>query len=73
MQAIVSRERDPLQMGVISIGAIHGGSAGNIIPETVTLRGTVRSYDPRVREKLLEGIRRTAAAEAAMRARPRPR
>ncbi|HWE46841.1 MAG TPA: amidohydrolase [Caulobacteraceae bacterium] len=72
VQAIVSRERDPLQMGVISIGAIQGGSAGNIIPDTVTLRGTIRSYDAKVRARMLDGVRRVAAAEAAMSGAPAP-
>jgi amidohydrolase len=72
VQSVISREKDPMQMGVISIGAINGGSAGNIIPDTVTLRGTIRSYDPKVREKLLEGVRRVAAAEAAMAGAPAP-
>ena len=66
VQSLVSREKDPQQMGVVSIGSIHGGSASNIIPDSVTLSGTVRTYDPKVRAKLLEGIRRVAAAEAAM-------
>jgi hippurate hydrolase len=72
VQSLISRERDPQQMGVISIGAINGGSAGNIIPDSVTLRGTVRSYDEKTREKLLEGIKRVAAAEAAMAGAPAP-
>lgn len=72
VQSIISREKDPLQMGVISIGAINGGSAGNIIPDSVTLRGTIRSYDPVVRQKMLEGVRRVAAAEAAMAGAPAP-
>ena len=72
VQSVISREKDPLQMGVISIGAINGGSAGNIIPDAVTVRGTIRSYDPKVREKLLDGVRRVAAAEAAMAGAPAP-
>jgi amidohydrolase len=72
VQDVVSREKDPQQMGVVSIGMIQGGSAGNIIPDTVTLKGTVRSYDPAVRARLLDGIRRTAAAEAAMAGAPAP-
>jgi hippurate hydrolase len=72
VQSVVSREKDPQQMGVVSIGAIHGGSAGNIIPDSVTLRGTIRTYDPAVRARILDGIRRTAAAEAAMAGAPAP-
>ncbi|REK25601.1 MAG: amidohydrolase [Planctomycetota bacterium] len=43
LQTIVSRELDPLNSGVVSITAIHGGDAYNVIPETVQMRGTVRA------------------------------
>jgi hippurate hydrolase len=72
VQSVISREKDPAAFGVITVGAIQSGSAGNIIPDTATLRGTIRSYDPVVREKLLEGIARTAKAEAAMSGAPTP-
>ena len=66
VQTVVSREKDPAEFGVITIGAIQGGTVGNIIPDSVVLRGTIRSYKPEVREKLLAGVRRTAAAAAMM-------
>jgi len=66
VQTVVSREKDPAAFGVITVGAIQSGNAGNIIPDTALLRGTIRSYDSGVRAKLLDGIRRTAAAVAAM-------
>jgi len=72
VQSIVSRERDPAAFGVITVGAIQGGTAGNIIPDNVVLRGTVRSFDQDVRKKLLAGIARTANAEAAMAGAPPP-
>ena len=72
VQSVTSREKDPFQFGVISIGAIQGGTSGNIIPDSVTLRGTIRSYDPAVREKLHDGVRRTARAVAAMANAPEP-
>jgi amidohydrolase len=43
LQTIVSRELDPLNPGVISITAIHGGKASNVIPENVEMMGTIRS------------------------------
>ncbi len=43
LQTIVSREIDPLESGVVSITQTHGGSASNVIPPSVQLRGTVRS------------------------------
>jgi hippurate hydrolase len=45
---------------------------GNIIPDQVVLRGTIRSYKPEVREKLLAGVRRTAQAAAMMGGAPEP-
>jgi hippurate hydrolase len=72
LQSVVSREKDPTAFGVVSIGAIHGGSAGNIIPDSVTLQGTVRSTSDVVHEKLEDGVRRTANAVAAMAGAPAP-
>lgn len=72
VQTVVSREKDPAEFGVVTIGAVQGGTVGNIIPDTVVLRGTIRSYQPQVREKLLAGIRRTALAAAAMGGAPEP-
>lgn len=72
VQTVVSREKDAGQFGVITIGAIEGGTVGNIIPDHVTLRGTIRSYTPEVRKGLAAGIQRTAAAVAAMAGAPPP-
>ncbi|MES2899081.1 MAG: amidohydrolase [Pseudomonadota bacterium] len=66
VQTLISREKDPKEFGVVTIGAIQGGTVGNIIPDSVSLRGTIRSYSPAVRAKLLEGVRRVANASAAM-------
>jgi len=72
VQTVISREKDPLQPGIVTIGSIQGGTVGNIIPDTVVLRGTVRTYDEGVRQRILAGIRRTAEAEAAMEGAPPP-
>jgi hippurate hydrolase len=72
VQTVVSREKDPAEFGVVTIGSIQGGTVGNIIPDTVVLSGTIRSYKPDVREKLLAGIRRTANAAAMMGGAPEP-
>ena len=72
VQTVVSREKDPAEFGVVTIGAVQAGTVGNIIPDTAVLRGTIRSYQPEVREKLLAGIRRTANAAAAMGGAPEP-
>src|ERR1700751_5879030 len=58
LQSVISREKDPTEFGVASIGAIHGGTAENIIPDDVTVYGTIRSFKPEVRAKMLAGIER---------------
>jgi hippurate hydrolase len=65
LQTLVSREKDPLEPGVITVGSIHAGTKHNIIPDEAKLQLTVRSYAPAVRKQLLEGIVRIAKAEAA--------
>lgn len=72
VQSVISREKDPFEFGVFSIGAIQGGTSGNIIPDRVELRGTIRSYDPKVRARMHDGIRRTAKAVSAMAGAPEP-
>ena len=66
LQSVVSRNVDPLQAAVITIGTIEGGKAANQIPASVTMRGTWRSYSNDVRDVLDAGIRRVADAAAAM-------
>ena len=72
VQSVISREKDPTEFGVISIGSIHGGTAANIIPDDVVVLGTIRSFKPEVRAKMLAGIERTAKAVAAMSDAPPP-
>jgi amidohydrolase len=72
VQSVISREKDPTEFGVLSIGAIHGGTAENIIPDDVTVLGTIRSFKPEVRAKMLAGIERTAKSAAAMSDAPAP-
>ncbi|MGZ5874962.1 MAG: amidohydrolase [Bradyrhizobium sp.] len=72
LQSVISREKDPTEFGVVSIGAIHGGTAENIIPDDVLLRGTIRTFKPEVRARMLAGIERTARAAAAMSDAPAP-
>jgi amidohydrolase len=72
VQSVISREKDPTEFGVVSIGAIQGGTAENIIPDDVLLRGTIRTFKPEVRAKMLTGIERTAKAVAAMSDAPAP-
>jgi amidohydrolase len=63
-QTIDSREIDPLEPVVVTVGAIHGGTKRNIIPDEVVLKLTVRSYTDEVRAKTLAAIGRIAAGIA---------
>jgi hippurate hydrolase len=72
VQSVISREKDPTEFGVVSIGAIQGGTAENIIPDDVVLLGTIRTFKPEVRAKMLTGIERTAKAVATMSNGPEP-
>lgn len=64
LQTIVSRNVDPRQMAVISVGAIHGGSAPNVIPSEVKLSLTVRAYLPEIRQMLRERITEVVTLQA---------
>ena len=73
IQTIISREIDPLTPTTITIGKIYGGTAVNIIPKTVTLEGTVRTYDGNTREfirnrieEIVKGITYAARAKYEM-------
>jgi amidohydrolase len=70
-QTIVSREINPQDPAVITVGTIHGGTKNNIIPDEVKLQLTVRSYKDEVRKHLLAAIERIADAEAAAAGAPR--
>lgn len=58
LQQIASRQTDPLKSVVVTVGSIHGGSAPNIIPETVELSGTLRAFDAEVQEASIAAIHR---------------
>ena len=60
LQSLVSRSIDPLEAGVVTVGAIHGGTRHNIIADRVDMQLTVRSDNYETRTKLLEGIERIA-------------
>jgi len=72
LQTIVSREENPLDPAVVTVGAIHGGAKHNIIPDEVKLLITVRSYKEEVRKRILASIERIAKAEAAAAGAPTP-
>ncbi len=58
IQSIVSREVNPLEPAVVSVGTIHGGASWNVICSDVAMEGTTRSFNPSVRAQLLESIGR---------------
>jgi amidohydrolase len=60
LQTIVSRQTLPLEPAVVTVGTIHGGSKGNIIPDEVVLQLTVRAFNETVRENILTSIDRMA-------------
>ena len=64
LQSMVGRDINPLEGAVISVGSIHGGVKSNIIPEEVELQMTVRSNNPAIRTRLLDGIDRVARGTA---------
>jgi hippurate hydrolase len=59
-QTIVSRQIDPQQPAVLTVGTIHGGTKNNIIPDEVKLGLTLRTYSPAVRDQIVAAVRRTA-------------
>jgi hippurate hydrolase len=66
VQSVISREKDAAKFGVVTIGSVQAGNAGNVIPDAALLRGTIRSYDDDTRARMIEGVERTAKAVALM-------
>ena len=65
LQTLVSRETSPAAPVVITLGSIHGGTAGNIVAGEVVIQGTLRTFDARLRRDLLGRIAQLAEAIAA--------
>jgi amidohydrolase len=65
LQTVVSREVDPMHPVVVTVGAIHGGEAVNIIPDTVIFRGTVRSLHAPARDIAEAAIHRLCTGARA--------
>ena len=64
LQTIVSREVNPIDPAVVTVGSIHGGTKHNIIPNDVQLQLTVRTYSDEVRDQVLATIERIAVGVA---------
>jgi hippurate hydrolase len=65
LQTVVSREVAGGESAVVTVGALHAGNAGNVIPDRAEMRVSLRSYDAEVRERLMTSIDRIVRAEAA--------
>jgi amidohydrolase len=72
LQTLVSRRVDPVEPAVVTVGAIHGGTKHNVIPDQVTLQLTVRSFRDDVRRALLDGIAEITTDMCAAFGCPRP-
>jgi len=64
LQTVVSRNVDPLQMAVVTVGAIHAGKANNVIPQQATLEISIRALDREVRATLERRVKALIAAQA---------
>jgi len=64
LQTLVSREKNPLDPAVVTVGSFQAGNKHNVIPDEAKLQLTVRTYKPGVRKLLLDGIARIARGEA---------
>lgn len=72
VQTVISREKDPGSLGVLTVGAINAGSAPNIIPDSAEVKVNTRAQSAEVRELLSQGAIRTAKAAAMMGNAPEP-
>lgn len=77
LQTLVARNADPLQTAVVSVGSFQAGSNFNIIAETAVLKGTIRTFDPGLRDLLVRrleevsvGVARSLGATCAFRFQP---
>ncbi|NOU68274.1 amidohydrolase [Paenibacillus sp. LMG 31461] len=66
LQSIVSRQVDPVEPCVVSVGSFHGGTSFNVIAETSVLNGTVRTFNPELRQEVRTRMERTVQATCDM-------
>jgi amidohydrolase len=64
LQGIVARNVGPLETAVVSVCTIHAGETFNVIPPAVELTGTIRTFDPVIRQKVLERFEQTVRSSA---------
>jgi amidohydrolase len=65
LHLLMTRERSPAQPAVLTIGSIHGGTAGNVIADEVVMKGTLRTYDAELRARLKQRIEEVAGGTAS--------
>ncbi|HRW59422.1 MAG TPA: M20 aminoacylase family protein [Defluviicoccus sp.] len=65
LQTIVSRAVDPLEAAVVSVTQIHAGDTWNVLPARAVLKGTIRTFQPAVRERIESALTRIAEGTAA--------
>jgi amidohydrolase len=65
LQTIVSRNLDPRSSAVVSVTQVHAGGAFNVIPDRAVLRGTIRTFEPEVRQMILRRVTEVAAGVSA--------
>ena len=65
LYGIRARRLDPVEPSILSVGVIGGGSATNVIPSSVRIEGTLRSYSPEVREQLIAEVEQAFAVSKA--------
>lgn len=73
LQTLVSREQNPVDPAVVTVGSFHAGTKHNIVPDSARLQLTVRSYSDATRQRLLDGIARIARGEALVSGLPEDR
>lgn len=66
LQMVVSRRTEPTRAKVLTIGSIHGGTKDNIIPEQVTMTGTIRTFEPETRAAMLAELERACGVARAL-------
>jgi amidohydrolase len=64
LQTTVSREEDPQDPAIVTVGSIHGGTKRNIIPDEVKLQLTTRAFSDKGRQVIIDGIRQMAQGVA---------
>src|SRR5690625_3646431 len=62
LQQVVSRNVNPIESAVLTVGSIQSGDIGNVIPDTATLKGTVRTYAPEIRDLIEKRLKRVTEA-----------